>query len=290
MICFPNAKINLGLIISSRIVEGLHNLNSFFLPIKLYDILEVIESPNQKKKIQINYSGIINNIDNDLCIKAYDLLDKDFDLPKVTVYLHKHIPLGSGLGGGSSNAVFMLKILNEMFELQLNEKGLLSYSRKIGSDCSFFIYNKPSFIMGVGDIIKPKRICLKPYKLLLITPRILISSSMIFGNYKKRKRKLNSNIDKVEEKIESKNFFDLVVKNDILNWKEILNNDLEEISFSMYPELKEIKDYLYEIGAIYASMSGSGSSVYGLFLEKDYFDFSSFFSKKDYFIWNEDLD
>ena len=141
MICFSNAKINIGLKILSKRKDGFHNLESIFFPINLFDILEVLPSKDRAQKIKIHYSGNVSNIPNDLCVKAYNLLNKDFILPPIEVYLKKNIPIGAGLGGGSSNAVSMLKILNNLFDLNLEKNELLTYCKKLGGDCSFFLYD-----------------------------------------------------------------------------------------------------------------------------------------------------
>ena len=261
MISFPNAKINLGLRIISERDDGFHNIESVFYPINLFDILEVNKSNNQKKKITINYSNNFQTIKNDLCKKAYNLLDSDFNLPSVNVYLHKNIPIGAGLGGGSSNAVSMLKILNSLFKLNLNHEQLLFYCKKLGSDCPFFLINKPAFISGLGDEINSNiSISLSEYKLLLISPSKFISTKKVFTSIK------NKNI-LINNQIKSEHFIKLLNEKFIKSWKENLKNDLEFTTFSFIPELKKIKEKLYKMGAVYASMTGSGSSVYGLFLK-----------------------
>ncbi len=265
MICFSNAKINIGLRLMSKRKDGFHNIESIFFPINLFDVLEVLKSKNsQSKKIKINYSGNTRLISNDLCVKAYNLLDSDFNLPPVEVFLHKNIPIGGGLGGGSSNAVSMLKILNHLFELNLNQHELLNYSTKLGSDCPFFLFNKPSFISGVGDVINSKiDFNLKGYKILLIYPFKFLSTSQVFKN-------INDKNKLIEENRKNSDLFCKVLGNrlSIKSWKDNLKNDLENTSFKILPEIKKIKKKLYKMGAIYASMSGSGASVYGLFAEK----------------------
>ena len=261
MISFPNAKINLGLRIISERNDGYHNIESVFYPINIFDILEVIKSDNQNKKITINYSNNFQIIKNDLCEKAYNLLDADFNLPPVNVFLHKNIPIGAGLGGGSSNAVSMLKILNSLFKLNLNHEQLLFYSKKLGSDCPFFLINKPAFISGLGDEINSNiSISLSEYKLLLISPSKFISTKKVFTSIKNKNLLINN-------QTKSAHFIKLLNEKFINSWKENLKNDLEFTTFSFIPELKKIKEKLYKMGAVYASMTGSGSSVYGLFLK-----------------------
>ena len=265
MIYFPNAKINIGLRLMSIRNDGFHNIESIFFPINLFDILEVFIAKNhQSEKIKINYSGDTQLISNDLCIKAYNLLDKDFNLPSVEVFLHKNIPIGSGLGGGSSNAVSMLKLLNDLFKLNLNHKQLLNYCSKLGSDCSFFLLNKPSFVTGLGDVINSKiKFSLKDYKLILVFPAKFLSTSKVFKN-------VVNKIDLIKENNKKPDLFCKILSNNfsIDFWKNNLINDLENTSFKYIPEIKKIKEKLYEMGAIYASMSGSGASVYGIFSKK----------------------
>ena len=282
MICFPNAKINVGLNIGHEGSEGLHDIQSIFIPIKLCDILEAVECVDQENKVSITYSGITKKIENDLCLKAYNLLDSDFILPKIKVHLHKKIPFGAGLGGGSSDAVHMLILLNDLFKLNLSKLDLLKYSKKIGSDCSFFVYNKPSFVFGSGDLVKTKEINLfkkknKKLFLLLVKPiNVNISTSEVFSNFRKINRK------KVNQTIDYKSIDNLG------EFKNRIFNELEDVSFKMYPELSEIKKYMYQNKAIYSSMSGSGSVIYGIFSESiNINNFKNIF--KNHFIWIEDL-
>ena len=249
MICYPNAKINLGLKILSKRQDGFHNINSFFLPIPLFDVLEVKKDISLKTN-KISYSGIPIPIEGkNLVLKAYDILQNDFNLSPLRIHLHKSIPIGSGLGGGSSNATFMLNILNCLFNLELTKTELFNYARALGSDCPFFLSNTLSNVLGVGDQITPHDYCFKNYFIVIIKPNIYCSTKKIFSKYKLIKP--NSTI--------------LSLNEDMLSWNENLVNDLEIITFSLYPELREIKEYLYSLGALYASMSGSGSAIYGIF-------------------------
>ena len=283
MICFPNAKINFGLNIGPEGPDCLHEIESFFIPIKLCDVLEVIECNDQNEKIVITYSGIINKIENDLCVKAYHLIDSDYNIPKVKVHLHKKIPFGAGLGGGSSDATHMLKILNNMFKLNLSQIDMLKYSKKIGSDCAFFIHNNPSHVLGKGDKINSKKLNIfnkkniRKFKLLLVKPKhINISTNTIFDSYRKIKKKSIKRI----------NFNDF---DNVYDFKNNLFNDLEEVSFKLYPELSVIKDYLYLKKAIYSSMTGSGSCIYAIFPEGiNLSDIINYFREK-HFVWLEDF-
>ena len=264
MITFPNAKINLGLRLMSQRNDGFHDIESIFFPINLFDILEVVQSKTKDHKIKINYYNIYQTITNDLCEKAYNLLDADFNLPPINVYLYKNIPIGAGLGGGSSNAVSMLKILNTLFKLNLTNEQLLFYCKKLGSDCPFFLTNKPSFVSGLGDVVNTDiSISLSKYKILLISPSKFISTQKVFSNIKKKKFLINQNQ-------KNPNFFEKILNDKhIDSWRKKLNNDLESTTISLIPELKKIKEKLYKMGAVYASMTGSGSSIYGLFLKQN---------------------
>ena len=250
MICYPNAKINIGLKVLSKRKDGFHNLSSFFYPIPLCDVLEVNIDANIFSS-QITYSGIkFPNTKDDLVLKAYNLLKRDFGLPSIRIHLHKNIPYGSGLGGGSSNATHMLVLLNKMFDLKLNQKDLMQYAVLIGSDCPFFLYNSCSYISGVGNKIKPVPFNLKGYYIIIVKPNCSLATSQVFSKYRIKK-----NVQSLSK----------------YNWKNgfaSLVNDLETISFKLCPELQDCKSYLQKIGAEHISMSGSGAAMYGLFKSK----------------------
>jgi len=245
MVTFPNSKINLGLNIVGKRNDGYHDIETVFFPVHLRDALEVIE----KEKFEFSTSGfsIEGDPEKNLCIKAYHLLKNDFpQLPTVQMYLHKAIPMGAGLGGGSADGAFTLKLLNKKFELNLSEKQLINYSLQLGSDCPFFILNKPYFATGRGEILEQAELDLSEFKILIVHPAIHISTAWAFGNIKPVKpvRSINQ-----------------IIQQPISTWKDELINDFEKPVFVKYPEIKKIKDKLYNGGEIYASMSGSGSSV-----------------------------
>ncbi|HEY8690297.1 MAG TPA: 4-(cytidine 5'-diphospho)-2-C-methyl-D-erythritol kinase [Chitinophagaceae bacterium] len=247
MISFPNCKINLGLNIIRKREDGFHDLETIFLPIPFTDILEIISSD----KTEFTITGLPVNADDNLCIKAYNLLKQDFpDLTAIKIHLHKVIPMGAGLGGGSSDAAFTLQLLNEIFKLNLKTEQLINYGLQLGSDCPFFILNKPCFATGRGEILQKINIDLTNYKILLVNPGIHIDTKWAFSKIVPRERKIS-----VKE----------IVKQPIETWKEELQNDFEVPVFAEYPEIEKIKSNLYDLGAIYASLSGSGSSVYGIF-------------------------
>ena len=268
MIIFPNCKINLGLNILDKRADGYHNLETVFYPLPFYDVLEVIQSENKLKPYDLFVSGktIQGNNEDNLCIKAYLLLKKDFpQLPAVKIYLHKVIPMGAGLGGGSSNGAFMLQLLNSKFNLKISEDKLLNYALALGSDCPFFSINKACIAHGRGEMIKPVELNLSGYKLLLVNPGIHISTGWAFSMVQFSKgNKISSTINKPVEE-----------------WKD-LTNDFEPVVFEKYPSIKTIKDKMYDAGAIYASMSGTGSTVYGLFAGNAIIDQGIF--PQEYFI------
>lgn len=249
MIAFPNCKINLGLNIIGKREDGYHDLETVFLPIPFTDVLEIIAS---QKTNEFIVTGIaVGNDENNLCIKAYNLLKKDFsELPAIKMHLHKVIPLGAGLGGGSADAAFTLKLLNEKFKLNLQNEQLLNYALQLGSDCPFFIINKPCFATGRGEILKPINVDLSNYKIMLINLDIHISTRDAFSKIIPAKPKVS-----VKE----------IIAQPVETWKDNLYNDFEIPVFESYPEIKKIKEDLYDNGAVYASMSGSGGTVYALF-------------------------
>ncbi|MCW3115922.1 MAG: 4-(cytidine 5-diphospho)-2-C-methyl-D-erythritol kinase [Chitinophagaceae bacterium] len=252
MIVFPNCKINLGLHITGKRSDGYHHLETVFVPVKWYDVLEIISS--EKKEKIFSASGIIaseNDSDN-ICLKAYSVLKNDFPewIPPVGIYLHKTIPAGAGLGGGSADAAFTLRLLNQQFNLGLSPEQLISYAERLGSDCPFFIINQPCFATGRGEKLEPIHLDLSLYKFLLVSPPIHINTKEAFT--------------KLVPTIPVKSIKE-IIQQPVITWKEELKNDFEESVFEKHPAIENIKKNLYEAGAVYASMSGSGSTVYGLF-------------------------
>ncbi len=248
MIVFPNAKINLGLHVVSKRPDGYHNLETVFYPVKLADALEMAEADEPG----ISFSGININgpASENLILKAYHFLKDDFDLPPVKFHLHKVIPFGAGLGGGSSDAAFTLKMLNDYFKLGLNAEGLKNYAAKIGADCSFFIDNKPAFAEGIGDKLVPFQIDLSNFHIVILKPDISVGTPEAYRN-----------IVPAAPQFSLKEMANLPPD----KWKSHVVNDFEKNIFPQYPEIKELKEILYQTGAVYASMSGSGSAVYGIF-------------------------
>ncbi len=252
MILFPNAKINLGLNVVEKRVDGFHNIESIFLPIEINDALEVILNSASFNDFEFTSSGIlINEIPtNNLCYKAYHLLKSQFNIPPVKMHLHKAIPIGAGLGGGSADAAFTLKLLNDLFSLNLSENQLLNFAVKLGSDCSFFIKNKPCYASSRGEILREIEFIFSDYEVLIVNPAIHISTAWAFSKIIPSKPKNN---------------ILQIIKSPINTWRNEILNDFEEIVFNEYNEISNIKDTLYTNNAIYASLTGTGSTVFGLF-------------------------
>ena len=252
MITFPNIKINLGLPITEKRPDGYHNLETVFYPVALEDALEIRTNPEAQQKFTLHQHGmeIAGNPENNLVVKAYLLLDKEFHLPPVEIHLYKHIPSGAGLGGGSSDAAFMLKLLNEHYNLQLSDNQLEDYAAILGADCAFFIKNTPTYAEGIGNIFSPIELSLKGYRIMIVKPDVFVSTREAFANIRPHRPEYP-----VRE----------VIRRPVAEWKDTLINDFEASVFPQYPVIGEIKEELYHQGAIYASMSGSGSSVFGLF-------------------------
>lgn len=254
MIKFPSAKINIGLSIVEKRGDGYHNIESIFYPVPVNEVLEISLKENNAKTTFTN-SGITvdSPVENNLCIKAFRLMQDDFNLPNLHIHLHKVIPFGAGLGGGSSDAAYTIKAVNDFFKLQLSIARMKEMAAKIGSDCSFFIENVPSLVKGRGEILKPIDLDLKGLYLVLVKPDIHISTAMAYAGITPKKSEFNL------EKISSL---------PIDKWNGCITNDFEQHIFIKFPLLQEIKEKIYKLGALYASMSGSGSTIYGLFKEE----------------------
>jgi 4-diphosphocytidyl-2-C-methyl-D-erythritol kinase len=249
MIFFPNAKINLGLNIIEKRPDGFHNIETLFVPCSEYcDILEVLYA----EKFSMHLYGIVLDGDpmDNLCVKAYRLLADIYDLPPVAIHLYKKIPVGAGLGGGSSDAAGTLILLNKMFSLELTDEVLAAHAASLGSDCPFFIYNRPMYATGRGEILSPVEIFPDDYRIELVNPDIFISTKEAYAGVTPRKPEIS-----ISE----------IIKRPVEEWWGLLKNDFEESLFLKYPSLAAEKEALYARGAVYASMSGSGSTLYGLF-------------------------
>lgn len=254
MVVFPNCKINLGLHITGKRPDGYHELETVFYPVQLRDALEIVHATTEiPEGIRFTSTGlsIPGNSDANLCVKAYQLLKKDFpELPSIQMHLHKVIPMGAGLGGGSSDGAFALKLLNEKFQLNLNQDQLIQYAAQLGSDCPFFILNQPCYGTGRGEILTPIELNLSGHRFVLIHPGIHVSTKWAFEQLTPAKapRPITE-----------------ILQQPLDQWKGELVNDFEAPILKAYPGIAAVKQALYEDGAVYASMSGSGSTVFGIY-------------------------
>jgi 4-diphosphocytidyl-2-C-methyl-D-erythritol kinase len=249
MIQFSPCKINLGLSILEKRADGFHALETVFYPVALHDIVEVVPA----KLFTFSHTGISipGEASTNLCVKAYQLLKADFpEISDVKIHLHKNIPMGAGLGGGSGDGTTVLILLNQLFELNLTQKQLIEYAARLGSDCPFFIINTPAFASGRGEILTPTTVDLNGYSIVIINPGIAISTKLAFSLITPKTPETN---------------LAAVIQQPISTWKDVLINDFEQPIFNSFPELANIKETLYQKGAAYASMTGTGSTVYGIF-------------------------
>ncbi|MCA0431009.1 MAG: 4-(cytidine 5'-diphospho)-2-C-methyl-D-erythritol kinase [Bacteroidetes bacterium] len=253
MLLFPNCKINLGLNIVKKLSNGYHLIETVFYPINWCDILEVNETTNQNKPFNLKQTGLNINgkLEDNILYKSFKLINEIKKLPNLNIHLHKQIPMGAGLGGGSSNAAFFINHLNTTFQLNLTDIELNTIVSKLGADCAFFLNNKPAFAKGIGNEFEPIKLNLKHFYIVLIYPNIHSDTKLA---YSKVIPSLPLN--------DLKNSIETLAINE---WKNVISNSFEESIFDHYPKIKEVKDYLYQKNAIYASMSGSGSSVFGIF-------------------------
>lgn len=248
MVVFPNAKINIGLRVVSKRPDNYHNLSSCFYPLPFCDILEVL--PSDELSFKSSGLPIPGTKEGNLCLKAYALLKADYDLPPVHIHLHKVIPIGAGLGGGSADGAFILKVLNEIFLLNLDMEDLASYAGRLGSDCPFFIGNKPVLVSGTGNQFAPCEVDISGKYLVLLNPGIHIATAEAYATI-------------VPHEPEQPLAESLIKP--LTTWKGEVVNDFEASMAQKYPLIAHFKDMLYQQGALYASMTGSGSSVYGIF-------------------------
>jgi 4-diphosphocytidyl-2-C-methyl-D-erythritol kinase len=250
MVSFPNIKVNLGLNVVRRREDGFHDLDTVMLPVPFCDILEIL--PNDSNEVQFSQSGLAipGDPSDNLALKAYELFKQRTGRAGARIHLHKAVPPGSGLGGGSSDGAFALLMLNDLFKTGLSEDELVEMSSQLGSDCPFFIINRPSHVTGRGEILEEISFNLKDKTIVLVMPGIPVSTKWAYSAITPGK---------------AKSSLAEVVKRDISEWKGLLVNDFEEPVFREHPAIRGIRDRLYEQGALYASMSGSGSAVYGIF-------------------------
>ena len=255
MILFPKCKINLGLHIIRKREDGYHDLQTVFYPVGLKDALEIVKSgvSSLDSGVQFSSSGlkVSGDADDNLCVKAYHLLKKDFpELAPVQIHLHKAIPMGAGLGGGSADGAFTLTLLNQLGGLGLSKEQLAGYALQLGSDCPFFILNKPCLATGRGEKMEEIKLDLSGYTFLIVNPGIHVSTAKAF---------MEIIPEQPHQSIQN------IIRQPVHKWKGLLVNDFESPVGKLYPEILQIREGLYAAGAAYASMTGSGSSVYGLF-------------------------
>jgi 4-diphosphocytidyl-2-C-methyl-D-erythritol kinase len=258
VVVFPNCKINLGLHVVRKREDGYHDLETIFYPLPLRDALEVIKAEGRGQKaegVTLYLSGlsVAGKPEDNLCIKAYNLLRKDFpQLGDIDLYLHKAIPMGAGLGGGSADGAFTLQALNDKFQLNLSREKLLDYSLQLGSDCPFFIINKPCYATGRGELLQSIQLDLSAYSFQVVHPGVHINTGWAFSQL---------------TPAPSLQPLPAIIQQPVASWRNSLTNDFEAPVCKHHPELQAIKDALYEGGALYASMTGSGSCFYGIFLK-----------------------
>ena len=255
MVIFPNAKINIGLWVTSLRDDGFHNIESVFYPIGLKDACEFVVNDSGNDSDEFTQTGINTDcpMNQNLVIKALNLLRSKYNIPSLRMHLHKAIPMGAGLGGGSSDASFVLRYLNRYFELGLETEDLKLLAEELGSDCPFFIDNKVSLARGRGEILTELDNVLCGMHIIIVNPGIHINTAEAYSGLKPKKRD-----NSLQE------FYSLPID----TWRDNIENDFEASVFQSHPEIKEIKKELYKQGALYSSMTGSGSSVYGIFTEK----------------------
>ncbi len=255
MVVFPRAKINIGLRIVEKRPDGYHNIETFFYPVDLSDALEFVVRKDNRRHDSLRVTGLMEDDDpeNNLVMKAVKLMRQSFDFPGIRIHLHKNIPVGAGLGGGSSDAAWMLRALNRYFGFGLNSEELRSFAGKLGSDAPFFIDSTPSFAEGVGNILSEFPLDLSQYHIVILHPNLKSSTAEAYAGCVPGPTGLSLR---------------QLLNLPITEWRGSVVNDFELNIFRLYPLVGRLKAALYEAGAIYASMSGSGSAVYGIFREE----------------------
>jgi len=255
MVIFPKAKINLGLHVTEKRHDGFHNIETIFYPVGLSDALEIVVAEDGRKEDSLTVTGLPTggNTENNLVIRAVNLLRGHYSFPVLKIHLHKIIPSGAGLGGGSSDAAFTIRAINKCFRLSVSSEMMRSYALELGSDCPFFIECLPSYATGRGEILRPVNEFLKGYYIVLVNPGISISTGKAYENCRPA----------IPEKSLPE-----IIKLPPSSWKDSLTNDFEDYVFRKHPQIGDIKRSLYNSGALYSSMSGSGSTVYGIFKEE----------------------
>lgn len=249
MVSFPPCKINLGLHITSKRSDGYHNLETCFYPVPWTDILEII--PSESFSFTRSGIDIAGDKNDNLCVKAFKLLQAEYNLDPVKIHLHKVIPMGAGLGGGSSDGAYTLRILNQLFNLSISQEQLQQYAATLGSDCPFFTFDKSMLATGRGEVLSEVTLDLKDFFIVIIKPPVHVSTTEAYAGVKPSKPLVDIRT--------------IIETEPITQWKNLLKNDFEESVFLKFPQIESIKKMLYKYGAVYASMSGSGSAVFGIF-------------------------
>jgi 4-diphosphocytidyl-2-C-methyl-D-erythritol kinase len=253
MVLFPNAKINLGLSVTEKRGDGYHNIQTILYPVPLCDALELVKSADRQFRFHVSGLKIPGDVAGNLCMKAWELMDRTFSLPPVSIHLHKAIPTGAGLGGGSADGAFMIRLIDQVFDLNLSAGTMEEYARQLGSDCPFFIRNAPAYADEKGDRPVPLPVDLSGKFLVIVKPNVHISTGDAYASI----MPAMPETDPAE-----------IVARPVEEWRNLLTNDFESVLISKFPEIGRIKSKLYEFGALFALMSGSGSAVYGIFDRK----------------------
>jgi len=255
MIVFPIAKINLGLHITEKRSDGYHNIETIFYPVMLCDALELVVADTKQRGDHLTCTGINTGSDpeNNLVIKATNRLREKYFFPFLNIHLHKAIPIGAGLGGGSSDSACLMRAINKVLHLDISKEELKKISLEIGSDCPFFIDGVPVLAIGRGEKMTPVNPCLTGFYLVLLNPGVGISTKEAYQNCSPRKPDTS---------------LEQLIKRPITEWKDLIKNDFEDFATRKHPLIADIKEGLYKAGALFSLMSGSGSSVYGVFREK----------------------
>jgi 4-diphosphocytidyl-2-C-methyl-D-erythritol kinase len=253
MVLFPNAKINLGLSVTEKRSDGYHNIQTVLYPVPLCDALELVISADSQFRFHTSGLKIPGDAAGNLCMKAWELVQKVFSLPPVSIHLHKAIPMGAGLGGGSADGAFMIRLIDQVFDLDLSVETMEDYARQLGSDCPFFIRNAPAYAAGKGDRPVPLSVDLSGKYLVIVKPDVHISTGDAYAAVTPAVPELD-----IEE----------IVSRPVGEWRNLLTNDFERVLINKFPEIGRIKSKLYEQDALFALMSGSGSAVYGIFDRK----------------------
>ncbi|WP_316810826.1 4-(cytidine 5'-diphospho)-2-C-methyl-D-erythritol kinase [Pedobacter heparinus] len=248
MLAFANAKINLGLNVTRKRADGYHDIETVFYPVKLNDVVEITDA--EKTVCIVTGIDVPGNLQDNLCLKAFNMLKKDFDLPAQQITLLKNIPVGAGLGGGSSDAAQVIKLVNDKFKLGLSALKMQNYARQLGADCAFFIENQPVYAFGKGDEFQPIAIDLSNYYMVVVKPPVHSSTTVAYAG--------------IKPVIPSRSVKDLIHL-PLKTWREHLQNDFESTVFLKYPEIEQVKTKLYQSGALFSLMSGSGASVFAIF-------------------------